>query len=347
METSRFLRALARQPTDCTPVWFMRQAGRYQREYRELRARYDILTLCRTPELAAQVTLFPVHAFPVDAAILFSDILLPLEPLGISVRFADGEGPILEAPLRDKAQVESLRSFDPREELAFVGQAINGVVRELKGKVPLIGFAAAPFTLASYMIEGGSSRNFERTKRWMLEEPSSWNLLMEKLASLTVSYLRFQVQSGCQAVQLFDTWAGHLSPIFYERFALPYSQKVIRELRATEIPIIHFGTQTGGFLELFAQTEADGIGVDWRISIKEAWRRIGYDRAIQGNLDPAVLLGPAAEIEKSIRWILEEAQGRPGHIFNLGHGILPQTPPRHVALAVELVHQLSPRRCLP
>jgi len=337
----RFLFACQRKPVDCTPVWFMRQAGRYMKEYREVRKTHSILAICKTPELAAQVTLQPIERFDVDAAIIFADILLPLEPMGIQLEFAKGEGPVIHNPVRDEAAVRALQPFEPDEKTPFVMEAIRMVRRELDGKVPLIGFCGAPFTLASYIIEGGHSSHYIQTKRMMLHAPSLWKELMVKLADAMAGYLRAQIRAGAQAVQIFDSWVGCLSPEDYREYVLPYTRRMIDGLKTEGVPVIHFGTGTSGFLESMREAGGEVIGVDWRIHLDEAWKRVGPEVAIQGNLDPVVLFGPTKEIERRVHDILRRAGGRPGHIFNLGHGILPETPVENVEAAVEFVHKLS------
>lgn len=338
----RFLKACRREPVDCTPVWFMRQAGRYMPEYQAVRASHSILEVCKTPELAAQVTLQPVKRFPVDAAIIFADILLPLEPMGIRFEFAEGEGPIIQNPIRDRADVERLQVGDGSA-LAYVGDSIKQARKALSGLVPLIGFAGAPFTLASYAIEGGGSKQYLVTKQFMYREPEAWHRLMDKLARVVTNYLQLQIQAGAQAVQLFDSWVGCLSPGDYEEYVLPHVQLIFEGLRQEGVPLIHFGTGTSALLRLMRKAGGDVIGVDWRVHLDEAWATIGYDVAIQGNLDPVSLFAPLHEIERRVEDILRRAGGRPGHIFNLGHGILPNTPMEQVAATVELVHKLSVR----
>jgi uroporphyrinogen decarboxylase len=338
----RFLRACRREPVDCTPVWFMRQAGRYMAEYRSLRAKYSILDLCKTPELAAQVTLQPVDRFPVDAAIIFADILLPLEAMGLQLEFAEGEGPVIHNPIRDRRSVEQLRVIDG-EELAYVAQAIALTRQRLNGRVPLIGFAGAPFTLASYAVEGGGSRNYILTKQLMYREPDAWHKLMDKLARVVTGYLRRQIRAGAQAIQLFDSWVGCLAPGDYEEYVLPHVQLIFEGLKREQVPLIYFGTGTSALLRQMRQAGGDVIGVDWRVQLDDAWAVVGHDLAVQGNLDPVALYAPLHEIERRIEDILRRAAGRVGHIFNLGHGILPDTPVEHVAAAVDIVHKLSQR----
>ncbi len=338
----RFLKACRREPVDCTPVWFMRQAGRYMPEYQAVRASHSILEVCKTPELAAQVTLQPVERFPVDAAIIFADILLPLEPMGIRFDFAEGEGPIIQNPIRDRADVERLQVSDGSA-LAYVGDSIKQARKALSGLVPLIGFAGAPFTLASYAIEGGGSKQYLVTKQFMYREPEAWHRLMDKLARVVTNYLQLQIQAGAQAVQLFDSWVGCLSPGDYEEYVLPHVQLIFEGLKREGVPLIHFGTGTSALLRLMRKAGGDVIGVDWRVHLDEAWATIGYDVAIQGNLDPVSLFAPLHEIERRVEDILRRAGGRPGHIFNLGHGVLPNTPMEQVAATVELVHKLTQR----
>ncbi|TAJ23909.1 MAG: uroporphyrinogen decarboxylase [Nitrospirae bacterium] len=338
----RFLKACRREPVDCTPVWFMRQAGRYMKEYQAVRAKRSILEVCKTPELAAQVTLQPIERFSLDAAIIFADILLPLEPMGLSLEFVESEGPVIRNPVRDRAAVERLRVEDG-EGLAYVEAAIRQARQMLAGRVPLIGFAGAPFTLASYAIEGGSSRNYVLTKQFMYREPEAWHRLMDKLARVVTGYLRRQIRAGAQAVQLFDSWVGCLSPGDYAEYVLPHVQLIFEGLKHEPVPLIHFGTGTATLLSLMKEAGGTVIGVDWRVHLDEAWKKVGYDVAVQGNLDPVVLFAPLHEIERRVEDVLTRAAGRPGHIFNLGHGILPNTPVESVAAAVDLVHKLSQR----
>ncbi|MBI5537126.1 MAG: uroporphyrinogen decarboxylase [Deltaproteobacteria bacterium] len=331
----RFLRACRREPVDATPVWFMRQAGRYMAEYLEIRAKYSMLEVCRTPELATQVTLQPLR-FGVDAAILFADILLPLEPMGAPFDFAKGEGPVVHEPIRTSADIDKLRLIDPEESLGYCLEAIRMLRRELK--VPLIGFAGAPFTLASYLIEGGKSAHFTATKRLMYAEPEAWHRLMGKLAEVVRRFLRAQVAAGAQALQVFDSWVGQLGPDDYTRFIAPHMRAILSDVQSTGVPVIHFGTGTSTLLELMAQAGGTVIGVDWRDRLGEAWGRVGYDKAVQGNLDPTVLFAPRSVIQEQARAVLLQAATRPGHIFNLGHGILPGTPVEEVEALVDFVH---------
>jgi uroporphyrinogen decarboxylase len=337
LANTRFLRACRREPVDRTPVWLMRQAGRYMPEYRKIRDSHSLLTICKTPELATEVTLQPVQRFDLDAAIVFADILLPLEPMGLTFEFARGEGPVIENPIQAEAQVDRLVRFDPEEDLHFVAETIRLVTTNLDGRIPLIGFAGAPFTLASYMIEGGHSRNFVRTKQFLYEHPKGWHKLMEMITTVTASYLNMQVKAGASAVQVFDSWVGILSPEDYKKFVLPYSLSILDSLSA---PSIHFSTGTAGYLDLIAAAGGHVIGVDWRIPLDAAWARFP-DKAIQGNLDPASLLKTPGELKKDIRDVLQRAGGKNGHIFNLGHGVLPETPVEHVQLLIEEVHKFA------
>ena len=333
---SRFLKACRGEATDAPPVWFMRQAGRYMAEYRALRAEHSLLELCHEPELAAQVTLQPIERLGVDAAILFADILLPFEPLGLGLSFATGEGPQIASPIRDARAVDQLPEPDPAEALAYVLDAVRLVVGRLPPAVPLIGFAGAPFTLASYAIEGGATRSFALTKRFMYEQPAAWHRLLEKLARFVGTYLAAQAGAGARALQLFDSWVGCLAPADYREYVLPHSRTALDLARAGGAPLIHFGTDTGGFLEDFAAAGGDVVGVDWRIPLDSAWRRIGA-RGIQGNLDPVACLAPLPVLEGKVREVLRQAGGRAGHIFNLGHGVLPETPVEHLQRVVEIV----------
>lgn len=316
----------------------MRQAGRYMHEYRTLREQYSLLEICRQPELAAQVTMQPINAYDFDAAIIFADILLPIVPMGLDLEFISGKGPVIHNPVRSAEEIEALRDFDPAVELSATMEAIGLVRNSLPPEVPLIGFAAAPYTLASYMIEGGGSRNHRLAKSLMYQQTESWHQLMEKVSDMTIQYLKSQVQAGAQAVQVFDSWVGNLSPMDYRTYVKPHSQRVLSELEETGVPRLHFGTVTSTLLEEMVEAGGDVIGVDWRIPLDQAWNRIGTDRAIQGNLDPILLFAPEEELRKRVREILDQAAGRPGHIFNLGHGILPQTPRESVEIVIDEVH---------
>ena len=310
-------------------------------EYRAIRERHSLLDICAQPELATEVTLQPVRALGVDAAIIFADILLPLVPMGLHLEFAAGEGPVLHNPLRDRAAIEALREIEPAETLQPTLDALGLVRRELGGSVALIGFAGGPFTLASYAIEGGSSRDFRRAKGLMHEDPESWGLLMDKIAAMTGAYLRAQVRAGAQCVQLFDSWAGALAPLDYARHVLPATRRIVAEVAGEGAPVIVFGTGTAGMYDLLASAGSQVVGVDWRMPIDAAWDAIGHDRAVQGNLDPAALFAPWPVVEEHTHDILRRVAGRPGHIFNVGHGILPGTPVDAVRRLVELVHIAS------
>ncbi len=339
-----FLRACRREPVDRTPVWFMRQAGRYLPAYRAVRAQHSLLAICSQPDLAAEVTLQPVRILDVDAAILFADILLPLLPMGIELEFAAGEGPVIHNPIRTPADVAALRPVEPRESLGYVLETVSLVRHELDGGIPVIGFAGAPFTLASYLLEGGSSRSYQKTKQLMVADPQTWHALMDKLARVVADYLVAQVEAGAQAVQLFDSWVGCLTPDDYREYVLPHSQLIFRAVSATGAPAIHFGTGTATLLSLMKEAGGDVIGLDWRVPLDEGWRRLGADVAVQGNLDPVALFAPRPELARRVRAILRQAGGRPGHIFNLGHGILPETPVDNVKAVVEMVHEFSTLR---
>jgi uroporphyrinogen decarboxylase len=339
--SDRFLRACRRLPVDRTPVWFMRQAGRYMPEYRAIRARHTLLEICAQPELAAEVTLQPVRALGVDAAIVFADILLPLVPLGLDLEFAAGEGPVIHNPIRSASDVAALRPVDVPASLGHVLEAVRLVRRELDGGTPVIGFAGAPFTLASYLLEGGSSRNYLKTKGLMYSDPPTWHRLMDKLAQVVADYLGAQIAAGAQAVQLFDSWVGALSPADYAEYVLPHSRRVLRAVSAAGVPVIHFGAGTATLLPLMQAAGGDVIGLDWRTPLDWGWDQLGSGSAVQGNLDPVALFAPRPELERQVRAILDQAAGHPGHIFNLGHGILPETPVDNVKAVVEMVHEYS------
>ena len=317
----------------------MRQAGRYMAEYRTIRKQYTLLEIFKQPELAAEVTLQPVNRLEIDAAILFSDLLLPLEPMGIPFDFVKGEGPVIHKPIQNNNDIQALHAFESRDSLAHVLETIRILSQELKDRLPLIGFAGAPFTLASYAIEGGPSKNYEKTKTLMYTEPSAWHQLATFLARSISDYLVAQIEAGVQAVQLFDSWIGALSPSDYQEFALPHTQHILQTVAATGVPTLHFGTGTSTLLDVMAQAGGDVLGVDWRLPLDEAWTRIGPDHGIQGNLDPTLLFGPVERIQAGAKDILDRAAGRPGHIFNLGHGILPTTPVEHVQELARFVHQ--------
>ena len=336
----RFLRACRREPVDCTPVWMMRQAGRYMPEYRALREKHTMLEVCKTPELALEVTLQPLK-FGMDAAILFADILLPLEPMGAPFDFQKGEGPVIFSPITSKADVEKLHGFEIEEGLGYVLEAIKLLKKELK--VPLIGFAGAPFTLASYLIEGGKSSAFAKSKRFMYSEPETWNLLMSKLADVVKRFLHKQIDAGVDAVQLFDSWVGQLSAIDYRTYVQPHVMNILKDVEKRGVPVIHFGVGSLHLLEAMRESGGTVIGLDWRTPIQVGWEKVGADRAVQGNLDPTVLLGPRDLAEKHAARVLEQAGGKPGHIFNLGHGVLPETPVGTVEAVIDFVHRTSAR----
>jgi len=345
LANSRFLRAARREPVDATPIWLMRQAGRYMAEYRRLREKYGILEIIKTPELACEVTLQPIHAFDLDAAIIFADILPPLEGMGLRLEFARGDGPLLHEPIRSAADVDRLAVRPPQETLSFTLEAIRLARQHLDGRgLPLIGFGGAPFTLAAYAVEGGSSRNYEHVKGLMMGEPRVWQRLMEKIGEVVGQYLLAQAEAGAQALQIFDSWAGALSPDDYRRHVQPYTRQAIEIARGAGVPIIHFGTDTAGFLEDIRDAGGDVIGVDWRIDLAAAWDRLGAGIAVQGNLDPIALMAPWPELERRARYVLDQAAGRVGHIFNLGHGILPATPVDNVKRLMEFVHDYSGSR---
>jgi len=334
-----FLEACWGRPTEFTPVWLMRQAGRYLPDYMRVRSKVSFLELCKTPDLAAEVTIQPIDVLGVDTAILFSDILTPVEPMGLKLDFAPG--PVFENPVRTRADVDALRIPEMEEDVPYVLEAIKILRRELEGRVPLIGFGGAPFTLACYMVEGKGSKDFAQIKRMMYAAPDLYADLMEKVTEMDRQYLNAQIAAGAQAVQIFDTWGGILSPVDYERYILPYTKKLIAGLNRQDIPVIHFVKGAGTMLNLVKQAGADVIGLDWHVSLGQARDTLGADVAVQGNLDPTVLYAPKAHIEGEVQRILDENAGRPGHIFNLGHGILPTVAPENAVHMVECVHRLS------
>ena len=332
--------ACRRLPLPRPPVWFMRQAGRYLPEYRKLRKSHSILDLCKNPELAAQVTLQPIEALGVDAAIVFADLLLPVEPMGMKLEFHAGEGPSLTPAIRSLAQIDALNVRNGAD-LGYVSEAVELVKRKLDGKTPLIGFVGAPFTLASYMIEGGGSRHYAHTKRLMYGEPAAWNTLLAKIVDVLAPYAAAQVEAGADAIQVFDSWVGALSPGDYETCVLPHSKRLIKTIQRAEVPVIHFGTGAGSYLDLLHEAGGDVLGLDWRVRLDEAWASISHEAAVQGNLDPLVLFAPLEEIRRRVEDVLRRAGGRPGHIFNLGHGILPETPVENVKSVVEIVREFT------
>ena len=336
--TSRFLDACRRRPTDVRPVWFMRQAGRYLKQYREVRAHHSILEICKRPDLAAAVTLQPVEILDVDAAIIFADILLPVEPMGLKLKFVEGRGPMISNPVRTSSDIDSL-SISNTDDLGYVNEAIQAVTRALAGRIPVIGFVGAPFTLASYMIEGGPSKDFLKTKQMMYSDETLWRRLMGKLVDVLGPFAISQVAGGARAIQVFDSWAGALSPDDYVRFVAPYSRALIERIRSASVPVIHFGTGVAGFFRELHAAGGDVMGVDWRVNIDLAWMDISYRSAVQGNLDPAALFAPLPELRAKILELLKRTGSRPGHIFNVGHGILPGTPVENVKAAVQIVRE--------
>jgi len=336
-----FLKACRGEDVEYTPVWLMRQAGRYLKQYQKIRKKVDFLTLCKTPELAAEVTIQPLDVLGVDAAILFSDILIPVEAMGVELKFFEKKGPVLNPPM-DESSIKKLVIPDAEKDLSFVMETIKILRKKLTDRVPLIGFSGAPFTLATYMIEGGTSKNFLQTKRMMFWSPELYKSLMDKITETVIRYLKAQIKAGAQAVQLFDTWAGILSPRDYGTYALPYVKRVIDELKG-QVPIIYFVGECAGLLEEIKTCGADVISIDWRINLNDAIERLGSNFAVQGNLDPCALFMPKSKIVDRVSNILRQASSARGHIFNLGHGILPETPVENVAAMVEIVHKLSKR----
>ncbi|QQR90132.1 MAG: uroporphyrinogen decarboxylase [Myxococcales bacterium] len=339
---SEFLKACRKEPTSFTPIWLMRQAGRYQAEYRAIRSKVSFIELCKNSDLAAEVTLLPVQQFELDAAIVFADILLVLEPLGVGFSFTKEGGPVIEEPLRDSKAIDRLKeNIQAEHSLAYVMQTLKKVRQALAGRIPLIGFSGAPFTLASYMIEGGGSRDYLHTKTLMYNDPAAFDVLMQKLSLAVIDYLKAQIKAGAQAVQLFDSWVGCLSPRDYQRFVLPHMKKVFAAL-GDHVPVIHFSTGNAALYPLMKEAGGHVIGIDWRVDLAEQWERLG-DVALQGNLDPTFLLAPADELKGAAKTILDAANSRPGHIFNLGHGVLPPTSPDQVRMLVDYVHEQSAR----
>jgi uroporphyrinogen decarboxylase len=339
---SRFLKACRREPVDCTPVWIMRQAGRYLPEYMAVRGKVTFIELCKRPELAAEVTLTAQRVLGVDAAILFADLLPILEPMGLHLEYARGEGPVIHNPLRDSADVDRVKELNDVSDLHYVFDAVKLIRRDLPANIPLLGFAGAPFTLASYVIEGSGSRNYADVKRFMYTDRGAWDALMSRLCRTLIRYLRAQIDAGCQAVQLFDSWAGCLSPRDYVEFVQPYTRMILQGL-PSDVPAINFLTGNPALLPACAAAGGDVIGLDWRVDLADGWKSVGYDRAVQGNLDPIVLLADRKEIARQADAVLSAAAGRPGHIFNLGHGVIPQLNPDHVKFLVQHVHESSVR----
>lgn len=334
------MKACRREVVPYTPIWLMRQAGRYMREYRDVRAKTTFLELCKTPTLAAEVTVTAAERLGVDAAIIFADILLILEPMGIDLEFAQGEGPVIHNPVRSAVDVHRLIEVEDADALSFVYEAITLTRRELKPDIPLIGFSGAPFTLASYMVEGGGSKNYIHTKKLMYNDSGAWHEMMSLIARALVKYLNAQIGAGAQVVQLFDSWVGCLSPDDYREFVLPHSRAVIEGVKRG-VPVIHFGTGTATLLELMREAGGDVIGLDWRVRLNEGWERVGHDVAVMGNLDPITLFASREALKSQTKRILEQAGGRVGHVFNLGHGILPETPVENVIALVEMVHEMT------
>ena len=334
---SRFVKACKAQPVDRTPVWFMRQAGRYMAEYRAVRKQYSLIEICKKPEVAAEVTITAAEVLGVDAAIIFADLLLPLEVMGLDFHFSAGEGPVIEKPLRDKDSISHLRT-DRAADLGYVSEAVRLVCKHFAARLPVIGFCGAPFTLASYMIEGGGSRNYVNAKKMMYSSPAAWDELMGKLVSVVSEYAAEQVGAGADVIQIFDSWVGCLSVDDYRRYVLPRTTELVKSLRKTGVPIIYFGTDSATLLPSMKQTGAEVIGLDWRIPLDQGWDAVGSG-AVQGNLDPVSLFADWKEIKPRAREILRRAAGRPGHIFNLGHGILPETPVENVKNLARFVQE--------
>jgi uroporphyrinogen decarboxylase len=338
LDGSRFVRACLRKPVDRTPVWFLRQAGRYMQEYRDIRKHHTLVEICKKPELAAEVTITAAEKLGVDAAIIFADLLLPLEPMGLDFEFQAGEGPVVHRPLRTVEDVRALRT-DRASELGYVAEAIEKVATHFRGRLGIIGFCGAPYTLASYMIEGGGSRNYIETKKMMYGNSLAWGGLLDKLVAVLTEYCRMQVQAGAEVIQIFDSWVGSLSLSDYRAYAFEASKRLVRAVQAMGVPVIYFGVETAGLLEQMAQTGADVIGLDWRQPLDEGWRAVGNGHAVQGNLDPITLFAPLEVLERRVKEILRAANGRAGHIFNLGHGIVPQTPVENVQAVVRMVRE--------
>jgi uroporphyrinogen decarboxylase len=334
-----FLRACRKQKVDVVPVWYMRQAGRYQPEYREIRRKHSLLEICRHPELCAEVTTLPVRQLGVDAAILFSDIMVPVGAMGVDFAIRSNVGPVIHNPIRSMADVSRLKPVEPEDDLPYVMESIRILSRSLP--VPLIGFSGAPFTLASYMVEGGPSRHYLKTKTLMYRSPDIWFALMDKLEQMIVSYLKAQIAAGAHAVQVFDSWVGSLSPEDFREYVMPTMRRIFQKLGETETPVIYFGVGTGELLPMWRELDAHVIGLDWRVPLGEARRRLGSRFALQGNLDPAVLLAPWSEIERRAQAILEEGMAQPGYVFNLGHGVFPEVSVETLQRLTAFVHAYS------
>ncbi len=336
----RFVRACLRKPVDRTPVWFLRQAGRYMQEYRDVRKHHTLVEICKQPELASEVTITAAEKLGVDAAIIFADLLLPLEPMGLPFEFQAGEGPVVHQPVRTAEDVRALRT-DRALDLAYVARAIEKVAAHFKDRLGIIGFCGAPYTLASYMIEGGGSRNYIHTKRMMYSDTLSWRLLLDKIVKVLEEYCLLQVQAGADVIQIFDSWVGSLALADYRDYAFEASKRLVRTVQAMGVPVIYFGVETAGLLSEMASTGADVIGLDWREPLNEGWKSVGEGHAVQGNLDPITLFAPPEVLEFRVREILRAANGRPGHIFNLGHGIVPDTPVENVQAVVKIVREFK------
>ncbi|MFN6107865.1 MAG: uroporphyrinogen decarboxylase [Planctomycetaceae bacterium] len=340
LRNSRFFKACRQEPVDTTPVWIMRQAGRYLPEYMAVRSKVKFIELCKTPQLAAEVTLTAQRVLGVDAAILFADLLPILEPMGLNLEYAAGEGPVIHNPVKTAGEVDRVRELETVESLSYVYDAVRIIRRELPPNIPLIGFAGAPFTLASYVIEGGSSKNYIHTKTLMYTDPGAWRTLMQRLAGSLGRYLQAQVAAGCQVIQLFDSWAGCLSPADYREYVLPYTRQVIQSV-PHEVPVINFLTGNPALLPLCRDAGGDVIGLDWRVDLKTGWAAVGPTRGVQGNLDPITLYADLPTIRRRANEVLLAAEGRPGHIFNLGHGVTPDVPHQNVKALVQMVHELG------
>jgi uroporphyrinogen decarboxylase len=340
LESGRFVRACLRKPVDRTPVWFLRQAGRYMQEYRDVRKHHTLVEICKQPEIAAEVTITAAEKLGVDAAIIFADLLLPLEPMGLPFEFMAGEGPVVHKPIRSAADVEALRT-DRAEDLAYVAKAIEKVAAHFRDRLDIIGFCGAPYTLASYMIEGGGSKNYIETKKLMYIDPLAWNQLLDKIITVLIEYCRLQIEAGADVIQIFDSWVGSLSLTDYRQYAFAASKRLVRAVQEMGVPVIYFGVETAGLLSEMAKTGADVIGLDWRQPLDQGWQSVGHSHAVQGNLDPITLFAPQDVIESRVREILTLAAGRPGHIFNLGHGIVPNTPVENVQAVVKMVREIS------
>ncbi len=340
LENCRFLKAARRETTDTTPIWIMRQAGRYLPEYMAVRTKITFIELCKSPDLAAEVTLTAQRVLGVDAAILFADLLPMLEPMGIDLEYAKGEGPVIHNPIQSPADVDRIRELEEVASLHFVFEAVRRIRRDLPADIPLLGFAGAPFTLASYAIEGGGSKNYVKTKTMMYTDEGAWRTLMEKLSRSLVRYINGQINAGCQAVQLFDSWAGCLSPDDYKRYVMPYTKSVIDGIRPG-VPVINFLTGNPALLPYLREAGGSVIGLDWRVNLADGWKTVGHDVAVQGNLDPVSLMADLPTLRQRAKAVLDATEGRPGHIFNLGHGVFPEVPPENVKALVEMVHEMG------